>query len=619
MSHAILAFPPIVETNFGGYYPSTAYLAASLKCSGHDVRQIDLNEDFALWLTQPEQLARFGAGDFFPWEQRAPAALECVASRILAKNRSKLFDAGGRHMFSDRNEAPSYLLQWLGSAFRTDELISEIVDRIVDGDPRARFWQTFASDRLGSKAPDLLGVSIPMGTQILPGLCLAKAARDIWPNTRTVLGGPAISLMDDEDLAYMLRRCSFVDAVVRFDGERPLATLAGISGRNEWLPERVPGVAVKSTGHALFSPPEMGLPLNQLPVALYERELLAALHDPVFGVIQARGCYWGNCAYCDFIELYKGSPKYRQRPIEVLTSEMAALIRDYGAKRFSLITEALPPAYARRLSDVLIDGGMDVRWSSFVMVHHHFDQGLFRRLAESGCERLIVGLETMTDRVLALVGKHADAATNEAFVNAAGAAGIPLTINLIPDLPSTTAQEAMEALNRLKDLADKIDTISIFPFEATRSSAIGRDPLQYGLVPGGKTANQAQYASNRLEWSDPAMTPMERAEVHSLYSAFARYVNGRKTKKREVTLTCVDSVVVDMDGIDICHSGDNAQVFDWRRRELVLLPADLATLLSELTTGQVLDGKALAGVVGDERTNEFFRILEQTGALQMPA
>ena len=45
-----LAFPPLVETNFGSFYPSTAVLAAYLERQGLRTVQDDLNEEFALWL-----------------------------------------------------------------------------------------------------------------------------------------------------------------------------------------------------------------------------------------------------------------------------------------------------------------------------------------------------------------------------------------------------------------------------------------------------------------------------------------------------------------------------------------------------------------------------------------
>ena len=50
-----LVFSPLVTTNFGDYYPSTAVLSSCLKAHGFYTKQTDLNEDFALYLLQPER------------------------------------------------------------------------------------------------------------------------------------------------------------------------------------------------------------------------------------------------------------------------------------------------------------------------------------------------------------------------------------------------------------------------------------------------------------------------------------------------------------------------------------------------------------------------------------
>ena len=61
----------------------------------------------------------------------------------------------------------------------------------------------------------------------------------------------------------------------------------------------------------------------------------------------------------------------------------------------------------------------------------------------------------------------------------ARAAGIRLTINLIPNLPTTTRDEALRGLADLEAVADCMDRVSVFDFEATRSSNVGRDPAAF--------------------------------------------------------------------------------------------------------------------------------------------
>ena len=68
------------------------------------------------------------------------------------------------------------------------------------------------------------------------------------------------------------------------------------------------------------------------------------------------------------------------------------------------------------------------------MVDRRFDAELLQLMAASGCDCLVVGLESMVTRVLQRVHKSADREENIRFLRQAHAAGIELAVNLIPDL-----------------------------------------------------------------------------------------------------------------------------------------------------------------------------------------
>src|SRR5262249_4797803 len=279
-----------------------------------------------------------------------------------------------------------------------------------------------------------------------------------------------------------------------------------------WAPEKVEGVSCVVAEGALHRPPRPGLPLNELPFAHYDPTLLSQLEDPKFGVVQTRGCYWGRCAYCDFVELYDGSPRYRGRSPASFVDEVDTLVQTRGGRRFSLITEAIPPSFALKFSQLILQRGLKITWSSFAMIDRHFTRQHFEVMAESGCEHLVVGLETMTDRVLNLVQKYATGDDNEWFLREAHRAGIRIVINLIPDLPTTTYEEALSCLDRLERLSETLEGVAIFPFEATQSSQIGRTPVRFGLqaVSTGQATGQAAFAENHLQIVDAGMSDEER-------------------------------------------------------------------------------------------------------------
>lgn len=514
-----LIFPPVVETNFGNVFPSTAVLAAYLEAHGICTTQYDFNEDFAHFLLEPGRLRPLTDDVSLPESAR-------VAADWLDRHRDLLFD---EENLADLGETSrfGYLLQEVARWFCVDpdsDVIAGEEHRSLD--VLTQFFESRVTSALSSDV-SLVGISVPMGPQVYPAIVLSRLLKERRPAVRIVVGGPAFSLMEPIDIETFLEAHPCVDAVVRFDGEAPLLALSRMAQDGDWLPHEVPGVSSLRDGQTVHVPPAPGLSVNALPQPLYAPSLLRRVKHPKLGITQARGCYWGKCDYCDFVELYDGSPSFRGRRPDLVAAEMVALHQQTGVADFTLITESIPPAFARRFAAALTAEGLGVTWDSFVMVDRRFDKELFELMVESGCTALVVGMETVNTRVLQIVHKAADREQNLRFLAEAKAAGINLTVNLIPDLPSTTYAEARAALDDLEELRWAIGSVSVYPFEATRSSNIGRNPSDFGLVPstGSAEPGQAQYALNNLKYEDPAMTRAERAEIHELYRNFATDVN----------------------------------------------------------------------------------------------
>jgi hypothetical protein len=270
--------------------------------------------------------------------------------------------------------------------------------------------------------------------------------------------------------------------------------------------------------------------------------------------------------------------------------------------RFTFVTESIPPAFARRMCKLILERGLKIRWTSFAMVDRRFDRSLLELMAESGCEFLVIGMETTVTRVLKLVHKSADREENLRFLKDAKAAGVKLRVNLIPDLPSTTYAEALESLEDIRALADCVTSLAVFPFEPTRSSNVGRNPGKFGLLPlaGGDDTGIFSYALNHLQSVDPAMTAEERADVHRRYDEFRYWLNGGGAR-RQAGLGPVHQLpqgtrlrirTEDLDMLDV-----NGQLVCYNTRTLdrVAVPSRLAPLLRTY-----LDGPEAAEVLAHE-------------------
>ncbi len=526
----VLALPPLVETNFGQIYPSTAVLAAYLLPRGFAALQVDLNAAFFDHVVSDDELTASVGASYARSTIGSVAAARWTAMRLESGwlARPAMFAA-------QRRDPLNTVVRLLVTPYSVDPDSRVLAG--ASGDPRLdasydRFFAGQLPRLVDGRRPDtLFALSVPMGPQLLPALRLASvlARRLQGSRSRIVLGGPALSLLGDAELTCLLEHNPAVDCIVRFDGEAPLHALAEHMAAGAWAPERVPGASSLRDGRPHHVAPAPGPPLDTLSTPLYSDALLA--HAPLarLGVLQARGCYWGKCDYCDFVEVYKGSPPYRSRDVDLVVADIRHLVERTGVRRFRVITESIPPAFARALSERLCSAALAVHWSSFIMVDRRFDRDLLQLMAASGCDMLVVGLESMVTRALKLVHKAADREQNIRFLADARAAGIGLHVNLIPDLPSTTRDEALAGLADLESIADCMAEANVIPFEPTRSSRVGRSPSRFGLITADVAVHSghAQFALNTLPSTDPAMTPAERTEVCHAYREFAAAVNAR--------------------------------------------------------------------------------------------
>ncbi|MEX1009284.1 MAG: B12-binding domain-containing radical SAM protein [Acidimicrobiia bacterium] len=530
MATVVLAFPPLVEMNFGEIYPSTAVLAAYLEPRGFGAVQVDLNARFLDHILSDEELTASSEGIYSRSRPSSLAAARWTRRSLKhgSLSRSDLIAAQGHAKHPLTN-----ILRLLASPYSVDP-----DERVLDGltDDRlllasySRFFKAHLQDLVPEGSEDtLLGLSVPMGPQLLPTLLLASIVRAATehPVCRIVLGGPSLSLLGEPELARLLEHHSAVDCIVRFDGERTLSALAEQFAAGEWAPHELPGTSSSRDHVATHVAPEPGPKLNTLPTPIYTREMIASAPNAMLGVTQARGCYWGKCDYCDFVEVYKGSPSYRGRRAELVVEDIRQLVMQTGLRRYRVITESIPPAFANHFSQLLCESDLAIGWTSFAMVDRRFDADLLWRMAASGCKYLVIGLESMVTRVLQLVHKSADREENFRFLTDARAAGIRMHVNLIPNLPTTTREEALQGLRDLEALADCIDVVKIFDFEPTRSSRVGHSPSSFGLTRLERVTRvgQAQLAINTLPAKDPAMTDSEREATFRDYRAFAARVN----------------------------------------------------------------------------------------------
>lgn len=138
-------------------------------------------------------------------------------------------------------------------------------------------------------------------------------------------------------------------------------------------------------------------------------------------------------------------------------------------------------------------------------------------------------------------------------------------------------------------MSDCFENVSVFSFEPTRSSKVGRSPERFGLIeaPASGSVGTAQYALNHYDSFDPAMTAAQRAEIHRQYRAFEAEIQRRNAARQSANsrLDPSQPVRIPVEELDIVQTKDKLICTQLRTRQRVTVSGRTAQLLIPHVSG----------------------------------
>lgn len=494
---------------------------------------------------------RVARGDFFP---RGPRTRQSGPAGHEAEYMDWAFGAMG---LSDRaRHLASVFVEEVGDSLR-DAVdphfgFGRYADRLAESTPTfdgllaaveddrawtARSLAALTDELLAEHEPDVLGFTLPFPGNVLGALRMARAARRRSPNLRIVCGGGYVNTELRE--LREPRFFDFFDAVTYDDGERPLELLlehfAGKRARGELLRTRV-----RENGKVLYvsNPREADVPFAETPAPTYaglplERylgiiDLLNPMHrlwsDTRWNKLTvAHGCYWKKCTFCDITLPYIAD--YEPLAAKALVDRMEALIDETGDRGFHFVDEAAPPKALLAMADEIVRRGLSVSWWGNIRFEAAFTRERCARLAASGCVAVTGGLESASNRLLALMDKGVSVEQVARVTKAFTDAGVLVHAYLMYGFPTQTEAETIDSLERVRQLfaAGCLDSAYWHRFSATAHAPIGLHPERYGvrLLP----APDAPFARNDLAFVDP--TGCDHAALGAgLAKAVYNYMHG---------------------------------------------------------------------------------------------
>ncbi len=286
---------------------------------------------------------------------------------------------------------------------------------------------------------DYIGISLCYLSQALTGFALAGWIKSNFPEKKIIMGGGLVtSWMSFPDWKNPF--VSIIDMMVKGQGEK---TLLKIVGKN-----------MERKGRRFHFVPDFDF-------AYWDSYLAPARILPYRA---STGCYWNKCRFCP--EKAEKSRYEYEKATDVL-HDLAALNRRYHPDIVHFLDNAMSLSLLRTLSDKR----MPFIWYGFVRFMKELADPVFtRKLYNSGCRMLKLGLESGDQEVLDYMHKGTNLVIASNVLKALKDAGIATYIYILFGTLHETEESAGKTLAYVADHSDEIDFINTAIFNMPRFS-----------------------------------------------------------------------------------------------------------------------------------------------------
>lgn len=392
-------------------------------------------------------------------------------------------------------------------------LDSDLVDvALFDGNQNDQdAWEQLLDANLNCAL--CVGISVMTGGgQIAHALRMASSVRE-RSRVPIVFGGPHVNVLPDQTLAHPL-----VDAVLVGPGQLSIVpfveSLLGIR-----CFDTVPGALVKTSLGVARGPTNparvqdlSGYPWHLIDVERYVRD------DPTvsprtLNYVSSQGCAY-KCQFC-YELTYKH--KYSKIVAPDLLDEISELVTCFNVSgiKFYDADWLLDIKRADEFSRGLLKRDLNIRWAASanpndVIRARKQLPHLLTQIAESGCTRLLMGVESGSDRVLnELVKKEIDRAGIVSVAREIATVGILGSYTFIVGFPGETAAEQNETftlIEELWDLSPRPET-RVHLFAPYPGTPLFDTSIAYGFRPPTRLEDWARYDyyESQTPWTDQGL------------------------------------------------------------------------------------------------------------------
>lgn len=526
--------------------------------SAHRSRVRDLNIEWLHYLSQPEQLDRLAreiAGRRSELEAKphlsareqfayyrllhpvdAPDAAALKEAFDVFRCRERFYDIA---RYSDalltlkRWERAMSRITWPGvldkfTRFGFGPFLNptSAQDTVADvSDRELGFFPSFLKDcylpDLDRDPPGAIGISVPFRFQLWHTVALARAVREHAPSIKLVAGGTALQMFKYANLHGrpdgLQPLFSLFDAVVVGEGEEALVRILDAWEAGEALVDdgaaiartRFPNVVVAGASKVMAPPRVQYLDLNKLSCPNYDdaRWDLYLSPEPFLTYSPTRGCYWDRCVFCEIgLSSDRPTSPSRERSYDLVVKDLHRL--RLSGRHIYWSVDAIRPAWMVEVSRRIAAEGLDLKWGAEVRLDRKYTAEEAHILKEGGCLAISVGMESGSNRLLALMDKGTTVERYSIILGRLRDAGIAVYPMTFIGFPTETLEEAHSTVDYLLAHQDRLSILAMpATFYLEGNAIITKRPDDFGLVRLDRFRNLD--APNGWYWKSSVSWPRE--------------------------------------------------------------------------------------------------------------
>jgi anaerobic magnesium-protoporphyrin IX monomethyl ester cyclase len=314
--------------------------------------------------------------------------------------------------------------------------------------------------------PDVVGVTSSTLTYN-PAIEIVKTTKRVLPNCLTILGGPHVTVLDEQSLNEVPE----ADIIVRGEGEQTMLELADlVSKSNLKNLQEVNGITFRKNGRIVRTKDrDLIQNLDELPHPAYDHfplskyKISGKMYLPI---ITSRGCPF-QCNFCLATKMC--GRQFRSRNPKKVVDELEWLRDVHGADAFAFYddTFTFDRKRAYEICEEMKNRGFDLPWDCRTRVDQITPE-ILAKMREANCQLINFGVESGNQKMLDAMKKGTTVEQNAMGIKLAKDAGISVAISVVIGYPGETTDMLEQTFDFIRKTApDYVYVCQAIPYPGT--------------------------------------------------------------------------------------------------------------------------------------------------------